>query len=83
MNYDNDARAPLLFISGGEDHLMPPSVQRSNAKHYSSDTITEVKEYEGYAHLLPAQEGWQEIADYALEWAVAHASGRVPASDPA
>ena len=26
VNYDNDDRAPL-FISGGEDHLMPPSVQ--------------------------------------------------------
>ena len=24
VNYDNDNRAPLLFISGGEDHLMPP-----------------------------------------------------------
>ena len=32
-----------------------------------------MKEYEGYAHLLPAQEGWEEIADYALEWAVEHA----------
>ena len=56
VNYDNDERAPLLFISGSEDHLMPPSVQRSNAKHYKSDTITEVKEYEG-PHLLPAQDG--------------------------
>ena len=73
VDYKNDARAPLLFISGSEDHLMPPSVQRSNAKHYKSNTITEVKEYEGRAHLLPAQDGWEEIADYALEWAVAHA----------
>ena len=79
-NYDNDDRAPLLFISGSEDHLMPPSVQRSNAKHYKSDTVTEVKEYEGYAHLLPAQEGWEEIADYALEWAVAHATGQSAAT---
>ena len=60
---------------------MPPSVQRSNAKHYTSDTITEVREYEGYAHLLPVQEGWQEIADDALEWAVAQATGRIPAGD--
>jgi hypothetical protein len=52
---------------------MPPKVQQSNAKHYKSDTVTELKEYEGYAHLLPAQEGWEEIADYALEWAVSHA----------
>jgi pimeloyl-ACP methyl ester carboxylesterase len=73
VDYKNDDRAPLLFISGSEDHLMPPKVQRSNAKHYKSDTITEVKEYEGYAHLLPAQEGWEEIADFALDWALQHA----------
>jgi pimeloyl-ACP methyl ester carboxylesterase len=78
VNYRNDDRAPLLFISGGEDHLMPPSVQRSNAKHYKSDTITEVKEYPGYAHLLPAQEGWQAIADDALDWALSHAQSPVP-----
>ena len=78
VDYHNDSRAPLLFISGGADNLMPPSVQRSNAKHYKSNTITEVKEYDGYAHLLPAQKGWEEIADYALEWAERHA--RVPIS---
>jgi pimeloyl-ACP methyl ester carboxylesterase len=78
VDYRNAARPPLLFISGGEDHIMPPSVQRSNAKHYKGDTVTEVREYPGYAHLLPAQEGWQEIADYALEWALAHAAGRRP-----
>ena len=82
VDYHNDARAPLLFISGSEDHLMPPSVQRSNAKHYKSDTITEVKEYEGRAHLLPSQEGWQEIADYALDWAVDHAGGAAAQSTP-
>ncbi len=48
---------------------MPPSIQQSNAKHYKSkDTITEVKEYEG-PHLLPAQDGWEEVADDALDWA--------------
>jgi pimeloyl-ACP methyl ester carboxylesterase len=73
VNYKNDERAPLLFISGSEDHLMPPKVQQSNAKHYKSDTITEVKEFEG-PHLLPAKEGWEEVADYALDWAVSHAA---------
>ena len=80
VDYSNDARAPLLFIAGGEDHLMPPSVQRSNAKHYKSNTVTEVKEYPGRAHLLPAQEGWEEIADYALDWAVRHAQTKPSAS---
>lgn len=74
VNYSNDSRAPLLFISGGEDHLMPPSVQASNAKHYKSPkTVTEVKVYEGRAHLMPAQKGWEDVADYALDWAVRHA----------
>ena len=76
VNYHNENRAPLLFIAGSEDHLMPPSVQRSNAKHYKGNTITEVKEFEGRAHLLPAQKGWEEVADYALTWAEQHA--RVP-----
>jgi pimeloyl-ACP methyl ester carboxylesterase len=75
VNYHNDERAPLLFISGGDDHLMPPKVQRSNAKHYKSkNTITEVKVFDGFAHLLPAQVGWEAVADYALEWALAHSS---------
>ena len=73
VNYKNHERAPLLFISGDEDHLMPPSVQRSNAKHYKSATITEVKEYPG-PHLLPSAPGWEQVADDALEWAVAQAA---------
>ena len=74
VDYHNDARAPLLFVSGSEDHIMPSAVQRSNAKHYKSDTVTEVREYEGYAHLLPAQPGWEAIADAALDWAVRRAA---------
>ncbi|GIE30462.1 alpha/beta hydrolase [Actinoplanes italicus] len=73
VDYHNDKRAPLLFVSGSEDHIMPPSVQRSNAKHYKSNTVTEHIEYEGYAHLLPAQKGWEEIADHVLDWALRHA----------
>ena len=74
VNYDNENRAPLLFISGGEDHLMPPKVQRSNAKHYkAAGALTEVVEYEGRAHLMPAEKGWEEVADHALSWAIEHA----------
>jgi pimeloyl-ACP methyl ester carboxylesterase len=73
VNYRNDNRAPLLFIAGSEDNLMPPKVQRSNAKHYRSDTVTEVKEFAG-PHLLPARDGWEEIADYALSWATEQAA---------
>jgi pimeloyl-ACP methyl ester carboxylesterase len=69
VDYHNDDRAPLLFISGSVDHLMPPKIQRSNAKHYKSATVTEVEEFEG-PHLLPAAPGWEAVADRALEWAL-------------
>lgn len=69
VDYRNDARPPLLFVSGSEDRLMPPKVQHSNAKHYKSAAVTEVKVYDGFAHLLPAQDGWERIADEALDWA--------------
>ena len=73
VDYKNDKRAPLLFIAGTEDNLMPPSLQRSNAKHYKSPgLVTEVKEFAG-PHLLPARPGWEEVADYALDWALEHA----------
>jgi pimeloyl-ACP methyl ester carboxylesterase len=70
VDYENQNRPPLLFISGSADHLMPPAVQKSNAKHYKSNTVTEVVEFEG-PHLLPSREGWPEVADYALDWAEA------------
>jgi len=78
VDYDNTERAPLLFISGSEDNLMPPKVQRSNAKHYNSAVVTEIKEFDG-PHLLPAAPGWEEVADYALAWAEEHAVQRAPA----
>jgi pimeloyl-ACP methyl ester carboxylesterase len=73
VDYHNAGRAPLLFISGSEDHLMPPSIQQANAKHYKAEgLVTEVVEFEG-PHLLPSRQGWEEVADYALAWALEHA----------
>ena len=46
VDYHNENRAPLLFISGSDDNLMPPKIQQSNAKHYKAPgPITEVKEF--------------------------------------
>ena len=73
VNYQNDARAPLLFIAGGEDNIMPPSVNESNAKHYKSDTDTDYKVFPGRSHWTCGEPGWEEVADYALDWAAEHA----------
>jgi pimeloyl-ACP methyl ester carboxylesterase len=73
VDYTNADRAPLLFVSGGPDRVMPPSVQRANAAKYRSTAVTERLEFPQMSHLLPAQDGWQEVADVALEWALSHA----------
>ncbi|MGJ6967817.1 alpha/beta hydrolase [Streptosporangium sp. G11] len=72
VDYHNEKRKPLLFIAGENDNLMPPKIQRSNARHYTSNTVTEVIEFPGRSHLMPAEQGWEEVADRALAWALDH-----------
>jgi pimeloyl-ACP methyl ester carboxylesterase len=73
VDYDAD-RAPLLFIGGSEDHIMPPSVNKSNAKHYkNSPALTDYHEFEGRDHWTCAAPGWEAVADHALSWAREHA----------
>jgi pimeloyl-ACP methyl ester carboxylesterase len=75
VNFRNEDRAPLLFIAGSEDNIMPPAVNESNVKHYRyTKSVTDYKEFEGCSHYgVIGGEGWEEVADYALEWAVEHA----------
>lgn len=76
VDYDAD-RAPLLFLAGSEDHIMPPSVNRSNMKHYrNSPAFTDYHEFEGRDHWTCAAPGWEAVADHALTWALEHASTR-------
>ncbi|QJY47700.1 alpha/beta hydrolase [Pseudonocardia broussonetiae] len=73
VDYSAD-RAPLLFIGGEKDHIMPPAVNRSNAKHYAkSPALTEYHEFAGRDHWTCAAPGWEAVADTALDWALEHA----------
>jgi pimeloyl-ACP methyl ester carboxylesterase len=74
VDFGNDDRAPLLLIAGEDDHTVPAVVDKSAAKHYrKSSAITDYKEFPGRAHFIIGQEGWEEVADYALAWATDHA----------
>jgi len=73
VNFRNEDRAPLLFIAGGEDNLMPPAVNQSNAMNYRTHSVTEYKEFFDRSHYTVGQDGWEEVADYALDWALEHA----------
>jgi hypothetical protein len=57
---------------------MPPAVNQSNVKHYRhAKSITDYKEFEGLSHYsVIGHDGWEEVADYALEWATEHAGTR-------
>lgn len=68
-----------LVVGGGADHVVPAAVDRQMAKRQSkSGAVTEYKECPGRSHFTLGQDGWEEVADYALDWAVEHA--RVPAT---
>ena len=80
MNFHNDERAPLLLIAGSVDHVMPAAVNRSNFEHYKSAAQTDYKEFDGRSHFTVGQPGWEEVADYALDWCNAHVGSGVPAT---
>jgi pimeloyl-ACP methyl ester carboxylesterase len=78
-NFANDDRAPLLFIAGSEDHILPPAVQHENytknAKH--STAITAYKLFPGRDHFTCGAPGWEKVADFALNWALAPTAGEI------
>ncbi len=75
LDFKNPDRAPLLLIAGGSDHVVPAVIDRTAARRYErSDALTEYKEFPGRSHYTVGQEGWEEVADYALDWALEHAA---------
>jgi alpha-beta hydrolase superfamily lysophospholipase len=66
-------RAPFLFVAGGQDHVVPASVNRSNYDKYVKENpaaITAYREYPTRSHFTAAETGWEEVADFALDWAL-------------
>lgn len=78
INFRNRRRAPLLFIAGVADHIAPPKVNKANWRLYrKSPAVTEYREFPGRSHFIIGQDGWEEVADYALNWAADHIRSRV------
>lgn len=69
VNVRRNSRAPLLMIAGGADHVSPPSVVMANVRAYRHSTATtEYHEFAERTHFIIGQSGWQEVANYALDW---------------
>jgi len=64
-------RPPILLIAGGLDHLVTPGYTTKNYELISrSPSITSFKEFPGRPHFTGVVPGWEEIADYALDWSL-------------
>jgi hypothetical protein len=55
-------------------------VDQAVAKEVVGSGHTEYEEFPGRSHFTLGQEGWEEVADYALDWAAEHARPAVPVS---
>jgi pimeloyl-ACP methyl ester carboxylesterase len=74
VNYANPHRAPLLLTAGEKDRTAEPGMIRAAyRKHQRSSAVTAFKLFPGRTHWLIAAPRWEEVADYALGWALEHA----------
>ncbi len=61
--------APMLFISGKEDHIIPASLNKKNFKRYKDEkSVREYKTFEGRDHFITGEDGWEEVANYVYNW---------------
>jgi alpha-beta hydrolase superfamily lysophospholipase len=62
-------RGPLLLTAGGRDHTVPATISKQTQRLYrKSPAVTELKEFPDRGHSLGIDSGWEEVADYVLEW---------------
>jgi len=61
--------APILFIAGANDNIIPAPLNAANASKYSDrDSITDFTEFPGRTHFIIGQPNWREVADYISDW---------------
>jgi pimeloyl-ACP methyl ester carboxylesterase len=71
VDFEKPNRAPYLAIGFAEDHVVPPKAARHNTEKYKSGTAA----FTTFPHRphFPGAPGWEEVADYAVQWAEEHA----------
>ena len=61
--------APLLFVAGSNDNIIPAALNRSNYRRYkATDSVVDYKEFPGRTHFIIGQDNWREVADFTLDW---------------
>lgn len=63
------SHAPLLFIGGGSDNIFPPALTQKIAGNYKDkNSSVDIKVFDGKSHFICGEPGWEEVADYILNW---------------
>ncbi|MDF7815236.1 hypothetical protein [Hymenobacter sp. YC55] len=64
--------APLLFLAGGADRIMPAALNRANYRHYRhAGSVTDYHELPGRSHAMLGQSTWPEDAALVQRWLAA------------
>ena len=81
INFSNPKRPPLLLLFGTQDHISPPALNKKVVTlQRQAPSVTDSKEYAGRTHFMAGMDGWEEIADDALNWALERQ--QAPATSP-
>jgi pimeloyl-ACP methyl ester carboxylesterase len=84
VDFHKDDRPPLLVMGNGKDHTVPASVSKEAAKRLGkSKALVDYKEFAGRPHFTAGAPGWEEVADYALDWANRHTGATAESKEPA
>lgn len=63
------AHAPLLFIAGEKDHIFSAQFTQKIASSYkNASSKVDYKSFAGRSHFICGEKGWEEVADYILNW---------------
>jgi non-heme chloroperoxidase len=75
VDFGRADRAPLLILTGERDHVVPPAIGKATVKKYrdAGPAVVDYREFAGRTHRIVSQDGWEEVADFALDWATEHA----------
>ena len=59
----------MLFLGGLEDVIIPNVLLRKTIKKYTYEgSVVDHKFFEGKDHFICGAPGWEEIAQYSLNW---------------
>jgi len=77
VHWRNPSRPPLLLITGTHDRNVGAGMNRANFRKYrGAPSRTDFREFPGRSHWIIAEPGWEEVADYAIDWAEGAIGGR-------